>query len=672
MKHSHKYTISQQEPVHDSAIKHVQGTSVYFDDMLPLEGELQAWLVTSPVAHGEIKNIDISEALRQEGVECILTARDIPGENQMGPVFHDEPCLASDKVTCIGQTIAIIAANTFEQAFHAAKKVKLEISPLDEILSIEKAIEKKAILQPPRKIERGNTDKAFKKCDHILQGSFRSGAQEHWYLETQISIAVPGEDREMTLYSSTQHPSETQAVVAEVLGISKNEVVVDTRRLGGAFGGKETSGNHIAAWAALLANKTRRPVRLRLTRHMDQMITGKRHRFLSDWKIGFDKNGVIQAYDVVLNADAGHTSDLTMAILERAMFHAENAYYIPNIRITGKAWRTNLPSNVAFRGFGQPQGMAVIENAIDAMARFLKTEAESIREKNFYGLKERNIAPYGAVVENNRLDFIAKNILLSSDYFKRKNAVDTFNKKNRFVKRGISLVPVKFGISFTTSFLNQAGSLIHVYADGSIQVNHGGIEMGQGLNTKMLQVAAAELGVSIDRIKVTATNTSKVPNTSATAASSGSDLNGMAVKNAVDQLKEKMIPAAAEILSEMFPKAKIDAKKIVFENDTVFLKSNPKIAIDFSELASRAYLKQTHLSAAGYYRTPDIWFDRDKGVGKPFHYYTYGMSVSEVEVDILTGHVKLLRVDIIEDAGEPLNKRIDEGQVIGGFVQGLG
>jgi len=667
-----KYHFPSNDPAHESAIKHVQGASVYVDDMPKTEGELQAWIVISPVAHGKIKKIDVSEALKSEGVKCILTAKDIPGENQMGPVFHDEPCLASEKVSCIGQTIALIAADTFEQAFHAAKKVFVEISPLEPIFSIEKAIEKSAVLQPPRKIERGNPEKVFKKCNHVLSGTFRSGAQEHWYLETQVCLAVPGEDSEMNVFSSTQHPSETQAIVAEVLGVSKNDVVVETRRVGGAFGGKETQANHIAAWAALLANKTRCPVRLRLTRDMDQMITGKRHRFLSEWKIGFDDNGKILAYEVIFNADAGHASDLTMSILERAMYHAENAYYIPDIRIIGNSWRTNLPSNVAFRGFGQPQGMAVIENAIDAVARFLGKEPQEIRKINYYGKKDKNIAPYGALVENNRLETVCAKILKSSEYRKRKKLIEDFNDKNKFVKRGISMVPVKFGISFTTSFLNQAGALVHIYIDGSVQINHGGIEMGQGLNTKMVQVAAAELGVSIDRIRVTATNTSKVPNTSATAASSGSDLNGMAVKNAMDQLKEKIRPVAAEILAEKYKKKKVSAKNIVFENDIVFDKTNRKTAICFTELTSKLYLKQAHLSAAGFYKTPGIWFDKEKGIGKPFHYYTYGASVSEVEVDLLTGRVKLLSVNLVEDAGDSLNPAIDEGQVAGGFVQGLG
>jgi xanthine dehydrogenase molybdopterin binding subunit len=668
----HPFPIGHQEPLHDSAISHVQGTTVYIDDITPSEGELQAWLVTSPVAKGKIKRLDISAAEKIKGVACILTAKDIPGDNQMGPVFHDEPCMAEKKVDFIGQTLAIIAAVDFETAYRAAKAVKLYITPEKPVLTIEDSIKKGLRLHPARKIERGNTEATLKKCRHTLKGRFKSGAQEHWYLETQICLAVPGEEDEMTCYSSTQHPSETQAIVAEVLGVPRNQVVVETRRLGGAFGGKETSGNHIAAWASLLAYKTRKPVRLRLTRDMDQAITGKRHRFLSDWEIGFDEKGQIQAYDVNFNADAGYASDLTMAILERTMFHAENAYYIPHIRIIGNTWKTNLPSNVAFRGFGQPQGMAVIENAIDAIARFLKKDPAEIRRINFYGIKDRNTAPYGKIIDQNRLPLLYKKIIASSEYHSRKRKIDEFNRQSQFVKKGIALTPVKFGISFTTSFLNQAGSLIHIYSDGSIQVNHGGIEMGQGLNTKMLQVAAAELGVKPERIKVTPTNTSKIPNTSATAASSGSDLNGMAIKHAVEQLKERIRKIAPDILSELFPRKKFNENSIVIENDFVFDKSLLRYKCGFSEFVLKAYLKQVHLSAAGFYKTPGIWFDREKGTGNPFHYFTYGMAVSEVEVNTLTGRVHLLRADLIEDAGISINTMIDKGQIIGGFVQGLG
>jgi len=672
MKKQLKHTISHHDPVHDSAIKHVQGTTIYIDDMPAQTGELQAWLVTSPVAKGKIKSIDTSEAQMIPGVRCIITAKDIPGDNQMGPVFHDEPCLAEGQVQCIGQAIALIAADTFEIAHHAASLVKLDIETETPILSIDEAIQHNSRLQPERRIERGDPDGILHTCKHVLHGQFHSGGQEHWYLETQICLAVPGENDEMTCYSGTQHPSETQAIVAEVLGIGRNQVVVETRRLGGAFGGKETQANHLAAWASLLAAKTKKPVRLRFTRDMDQSITGKRHRFQSDWKIGFNDDGLIQSYTVIFNADAGYASDLTMAILERAMLHAENAYYIPNIRIIGNTWKTNLPSNVAFRGFGQPQGLAVIENAIDMMARFLNKEPDEIRKINFYGIHDRNTAPYGATIKENRLALIHEKIIQSSDYFSRKQKVDEFNSCNRDVKRGIALIPVKFGISFTTAFLNQAGALVHIYADGTVQVNHGGIEMGQGLNLKMLQVAAAELGVSLERIKITPTNTSKVPNTSATAASSGSDLNGMAIKNAMDQLKTRIKAVAPEVLEELFPGKKVQSDNIVIENDFIFDNTQKEVCCRFEEFCSKAYLKQTHLSAAGYYRTPDIWFDRPKGVGKPFHYYTYGMAVSEVEVNLLTGRVKLLRADLAEDAGDSINPMIDKGQVVGGFVQGLG
>lgn len=670
METKRKHHISH-DPIHDSALKHVQGKSIYIDDMPEFHNELKACPATSPFAYAVIKNIDISEALKAPGVRCIVTADDIPGENQMGPVFHDEVCLADKELLCIGHTFAVVAADTFEQAYHATKLIKLEVEEKTPVLTIDQAKAANSRLQPQRKIERGDVDSVFANSKHVLQGQFKTGAQEHWYLETQSCIVVPGEELEMMVYSSTQHPSETQAIISKVLGIPRNEITVETRRLGGAFGGKETSGNHVAAWAALLARKSGRPIRIRLTRDMDQSITGKRHPFQSDWKIAFDDDGRIEAYQVELNANGGMATDLTMSILERGMLHAENSYFIPNIRIIGNAWKTNLPSNVAFRGFGQPQGMAVIEEAIESIAIYLGKDPLDIRRINYYDTKSRNITPYGAEIKQNHLLKIEDEILKSSDYLKRKAEIDAFNHNSKYIKRGISLIPVKFGISFTTSFLNQAGALIHIYADGSIQVNHGGIEMGQGLNTKMIQVAAAELGVNIDRIKLTPTNTSKVPNTSATAASTGSDLNGMAIKNAVAQLKERLLPVAAKILSEEFD-TEVDAKNVIIENDNVFDQSNTKITLPFDAIAAKAYVYQTHLSAAGYYRTPDIYFDRAKGVGKPFHYYTYGMAVSEVEVDTLVGRVKLLRARIIEDAGETINEQLDIGQVMGGFVQGLG
>jgi xanthine dehydrogenase molybdopterin binding subunit len=475
----------------------------------------------------------------------------------------------------------------------------------------------------------------------------------------------------MNVFSSTQHPSETQAIVAEVLGLPRNEVVVETRRMGGAFGGKETQANHVAAWAALLANHTKKPVKIHLFRDDDQIMTGKRHPFKSIYEIGFDDEGKIIAYNVELHANGGATTDLSMAILERAVFHADNAYFIPNVSVVGKAWKTNLASNTAFRGFGGPQGMAVIEDAIDRVARFLKKDPAEIRYINFYGLAEKNTTHYEQLVENNRLFTIYDKLINSSNYFQRRKAINDFNAKSKYIKRGLALTPVKFGISFTTSFLNQAGALVNIYQDGTVLVNHGGTEMGQGLHTKMLQVAASELGISPQFVKVNATNTSKVPNTSATAASSGSDLNGMAVKNAVDKLRTRLTPLAAKLLSQKF-NIKVLEASITFDSDKVFDSNSPANAIKFTELISAAYLNQISLSATGFYKTPDIHFDKTKGKGKPFHYFAFGMAVSEVEVDMLTGHYENIRTDILHDAGKSINESIDLGQVEGAFIQGVG
>lgn len=656
--------------VHESAVKHVTGEAVYINDMMFGEELLTGYIVQSPYACAKILSIDTSDALKCEGVVSILTHTDIPGANQMGPVFHDEPCLANGEVSFIGQAILIIAATSEEAARTAEKKIRIEYKPLTPILTIEEAIKQKSLLSPARKIERGTPDETFDRCAHIIEGELRTGAQEHWYLETQTCICVPGEDRDMMVYSSTQNPSETQAIVAEVLGVGKHQVVCETRRMGGGFGGKETSGNHVAAWGALLARRTGRPVKFHLSRDVDQKITGKRHRFLSRYKAGFDAEGHILAYTVELNCDAGATADLTMAILERAMLHADNSYYIPNVRIIANAWKTNLPSNVAFRGFGGPQGIAVIETVMDRMARQLKIDAAEIRLKNFYGLSDRDITPYGETIEHNRLYTIYDELLKSADYAQRRIEIDAFNASHAHQKKGMALTPVKFGVSFTTAFLNQAGALVHIYSDGTLLVNHGGTEMGQGLYTKIIQIACAEMGVDAARIKVNATNTSRVPNTSATAASSGSDLNGMAVKNAIDTIKERLKPLAQQMLEKEGVTVALDT--IAFENDKVYSADNSAIFIPFEKLIQAAYLGQISLSATGYYRTPNIWFDREKGQGRPFHYFAYGMAISEVEVDCFTGRVSLLRSDILHDVGESLNEAIDKGQVEGAFIQGVG
>lgn len=656
---------------HDSAVKHVTGESVYVNDILVSEQLLLGKVVFSKYAHAKIKKLNIKKALKVKGVHAILTSNDIPGENQMGPVIQDEKCLAEKEVTFVGQAVALIAAENENALLEAEKLIQIKYDPLDAILDIETAIEKNCLIAPPRKIERGNVDHILQIAPHCIKGELKTGGQEHWYLETQTALAVPGEGKEMLVHASSQNPTETQAIVAEVLGIQKNNVEVEVKRMGGGFGGKETQGNHVAAWAALLANATKRPVKIHLFRDDDQIMTGKRHRYLSKYEIGFDDEGQILAYKVELNADAGAATDLSMAILERATLHADNAYFIPSVQIIGKAWKTNLPSNTAFRGFGGPQGMAVIENAIDKIARYLHKEPAEIRHKNFYKHEGGFHTPYGQRVENNRLYLMYDRIVESSEYFKRKKEIEKFNKENEFYKRGIALTPVKFGISFTTSFLNQAGALVNIYTDGTVLVNHGGTEMGQGLHTKILQIASAELGVTPDKVKVNATNTSKVPNTSPTAASSGSDINGMAVKNAIDAIKSRLADVA---ISELEKKYSIRTSKenIVFENNFIFEKENPEQKTSFSELVNTAYIKQVSLSSTGYYKTPGVYFDREKGIGNPFYYFAYGMSVSEVEIDVLTGQHKLLRTDIIHDVGDSLNEGLDIGQIEGGFVQGMG
>ncbi|HNQ67994.1 MAG TPA: xanthine dehydrogenase molybdopterin binding subunit [Bacteroidales bacterium] len=656
---------------HESGKFHVTGEAIYIDDMQMPDRLLHGFVYVSPHAHAKIKSFDLEAAKSVKGVHAVLSFKDIPGHNQMGPVIQDEPVLAENEVQCVGQAMFLIAAENQEVADEAKKNIKVEYELLEPNLSIQDAIAKNSLLQPERKIENGDINKGFKQSAHIISGEFESGGQEHWYLETQICLAVPGEGKELKAYSSTQHPSETQAIIAEVLGIGKNDVEVECRRMGGAFGGKETQANHLAAWASLLATKTGRPVKLRLSRDEDQKITGKRHPYLYKYKVGFDAEGKILAADIQHYANGGYATDLTMAILERGMLHAENSYFIPNIRIVAKPMKTNLPSNVAFRGFGAPQGIFCIENIIDIIARCLNKDSAEIQYRNFYGIKENNTAPYGAKVENNRLYVLFEKLMKSSSYKSRRKEVNIFNKKNEFSKKGLAMTPVKFGISFTTAFLNQAGALVNIYSDGTILVNHGGTEMGQGLYTKIRKIAAAEFGVDIKSIKVNATNTSKVPNTSATAASSGTDLNGMAVKNAIEKLKARLIEFAAEQLSNIYGKI-VKKNTIVFENDYVFDKKNPELKISFEELISKAYINQISLSATGFYRTPDIYFDRAAGKGNPFHYYAFGMAVSEVLVDILTGGVQVLRSDILHDVGESIIPNIDIGQIEGAFVQGMG
>ena len=683
---------------HDSAKGHVTGEALYVDDLPEPERLLTGRVVYSPHAHARIVSFDLTAARAVPGVHAVLAAADIPGHNQMGPVVKDEPVLAAEEVTCIGQAVFLIAGETDEQCREARRRIRVEYEPLDAILTLEKAMERGSLLGPPRKIERGDARRAVQEAPRRIAGEVLTGAQEHWYLETQCCLCVPGEPEQMLVYSSTQHPAETQALVAEVLGWPRNAVTVEVKRVGGGFGGKETQANHTACWTALLAHATGRPVKIRLFRDDDMIMTGKRHRFLIRYEAGFDEDGSVRGVVLDLNSDGGAATDLSFAILERAMLHADNAYFIPACSVTGTVWKTNLPSNTAFRGFGGPQGMVGIETIMDRIARALKRDPAEIRRKNFYGagdeatgrsregktftdaagisesdrLQLRNTTHYGQVVENNRLPFIYDRLMASSDYILRRREIQAFNASHEFQKRGMALNPVKFGISFTTTHLNQAGALVQLYTDGTALVHHGGVEMGQGLHTKIQGIAAAELGLDPAHVRVNATNTACVPNTSATAASSGADMNGMAVKNAIDTLRGRIAEGLAGHLSEQYLGDPTMPGDLCFADGRITDTRHPDRSLAFAEALQIVYLRRISLSASGFYRTPEIGWDRQSGRGRPFFYYAFGMAVSEVLVDILTGAHMILRVDIVHDVGDSLNAGIDLGQVEGGFIQGVG
>lgn len=661
----------QQIP-HESAVLHVTGEALYIDDLPSSPTTLVGRVVYSPHAHARIVSHNLTRARTAPGVAAVLSAQDIPGHNQMGPVVKDEPCLASEETTFVGQAMFLIAASTDAQCRAAENLIEVKYEPLPQILTIDDAIAANNLLGPERTMQRGNTGAALRSASHFIKGELRTGAAEHWYLESQASLSVPGEGDEMAIYCGSQNPSETQTLVAEVLGVQKKDVVVEVRRIGGAFGGKETQGNHVACWSALLAHATGCPVKIRLFRDDDMIMTGKRHRFLTRYEAGFDDEGTLQAVKMELNSDAGAATDLSFAIMERAMFHCDNAYYVPNMQILARVWKTNLPSNTAFRGFGGPQGMAAMEEIVDQIARYLHKDASEIRLRNFYGPETNNVTHYGQVVENNRLPLMFDQLMKSSEYASRRKDIQTFNSSNEFYKKGLALTPVKFGISFTTTHLNQAGALVNIYTDGTALVNHGGVEMGQGLHTKIQQIAAAELGISIHRVRVNATNTSKVPNTSPTAASSGTDLNGAAVRNAIETLKSRIAECVAAIFNEKNPTAQTSKDDIRFERDMIFDQKHPERTIGFAEAMPQLVLRRVSLSSTGYFRTPGISWDRTRGVGTPFRYYAFGMAVTEVLVDTLTGAVTLLRADILHDAGDSINPAVDIGQIEGGYVQGVG
>ncbi len=652
------------EQVHENAYAHVSGRSIYISDM-QVEGMLHGKAVYSTQAHAHITAIDVSAAQQYPGVRAVVTASGIRGINNVGSVAKDEPCLAEKECTCIGQAIALVAADTEAIAAAAARLITISYEPLPAILNIEEAIKAGNYIGAPFLQERGDAPGAIAAAKHRLEGCLHTGAQEHWYLETQMALAIPGEGDEITIHSATQNPTETQLTVAHVLNINVHDVVVENRRIGGAFGGKESQASRFAAWAALLAQATKSPVHLRLSRTEDQTTTGKRHPYRLDYRAAYTEEGKITAIDIDCYSDCGNATDLSPQIMERSMFHIENSYYIPHIRFNGRLCLTNTPSNTAFRGFGAPQAIAVIELILSRIATALQKDEADIKSLNLFSSKgQQNISYTGQDNGPHRLPQIMAQLLQASDYRQRREQIKTFNAAHNYIKRGMGVVPVRFGISFTTSFLNQAGALVILYKDGSLQVNHGGVEMGQGLNTKIRQIAVHELGIDFEAVRVMPTNTSRVPNTSPTAASTGTDLNGMAVKNAIDILKARLAPVAAKRLN-------CSTDDILFRNNGAENKNNG-LHIAFPELAQQAVLQMVGLSVAGYYHTPGIWFDKEKHIGHPFHYYTYGIALSEVEVDLFTGHSRVLRADILHDGGCPINKAIDKGQIEGAYVQGLG
>jgi xanthine dehydrogenase large subunit len=649
---------------HESARGHVTGQARYVDDLWPkLAGSVHAWPVCVAHAHARVLQIDTTRAGQAPGVACVLTAADVPGVNDVGPVRRDEPLFPSE-VCFHGQAVAWVLADTEEQARNAAALVEVSCEPLPAILSISDAIAAQSFLMGPERLACGDARKALGELPERLSGEVFVGGQEHFYLETQAALAVVDEAGLTLVHSSTQHPAETQEVVARVLGVQRNEVVVQCTRMGGGFGGKETQANAWAAIAALAARKLGRPARVRLSRYQDMVQTGKRHPFLGKFEVGFERDGTLRALDLQLYSDGGYSLDLSAPVLFRAMFHADNCYRVENMQVTGQICRTNYVSHTAFRGFGGPQGMLMIEDILDRVARHLGLPPHEVRRKNFY--RPGDSSHYGQPIRGaERIERIWTELGESSQFEARWRELERFNAQSRHKKRGLAMTPVKFGISFTTSYYNQAGALVLIYRDGSVQVNHGGTEMGQGLHTKMLQIAADALGVPIGDVRVMPTRTDKIPNTSATAASSGSDLNGAAVLAACEALRGRLSPVAAKLFQT-------EPESIVFEEGLVYPSGRQGEAVPFAEIVNRAYEQTIPLFASGFYRTPGLSFDKATGKGNPFHYYAYGAAASEVEVDGFTGQYVIRRVDILHDVGNSLSPLVDRGQVEGAFMQGLG
>ena len=671
---------------HESAHLHVAGEAAYIDDLPEIAGTLHAALGLSPVAHGRLTGMALERIRALPGVVWVMTAADIPGPNDCGAIVHDEPILADGELRYVGQPVFAVIATTRDAARRAAALAKdvLHAEALPAVLTAEEAHAQGQYVLPAMHLNRSTTPGgargAIDTAPHRLQGRWNVGGQEQFYLEGQISYAIPQEDDGMLVHCSTQHPSEMQHLVARALNLRSHHVQVECRRMGGGFGGKESQSAPFACIAAIAARRLNRPVKLRLDRDDDFHITGRRHCFWYEYEAGFDDEGHVLGVEITLVSRAGHSADLSGPVMTRALCHVDNAYWLPDVALHGYSARTNTQSNTAFRGFGGPQGAIVIEQILDSIARRLQRDALDVRRANFYGTttntvtperrngvvtpERRNgvVTPYGQVVTDNLIHALSAELETHSDYRARRAAIAGFNAHSPVLKRGIAFTPVKFGISFNLKHLNQAGALVHVYGDGSVLVNHGGTEMGQGLHTKVAQVVAHELGVGLARVRVTATDTQKVANTSATAASTGSDLNGKAAQDAARQIRERLAACMARHHGGQ-------ASQVVFANDSVHANGT---TLSFNALVALAYLDRVQLWSDGFYATPGLSWDKDTMHGHPFYYFAYGAAVSEVVLDTLSGECKLLRADLLHDAGRSLNPALDIGQVEGAFVQGMG
>ncbi len=651
--HSHK---------HESARAQVAGAATYVDDIAEVRGTLQAAPILSTVAHGRLRGVDTRAALALPGVRDVILARDVPGDPLLATFVHDEPVFASTIVEHIGQVIGLVIADSVMQARRAARQVVLDIEELPAVLNVRDALKAENYVLPPVFVKRGDAAQALKSAPHTLSGQLEVGGQEHFYLEGQVAYVLPQEQNQWLVYSSTQHPGEVQHWVSHALGIGNHAVRVECRRMGGGFGGKETQAGHLAVWAAIAANKLKCPVKLRLDRDDDFMVTGKRHPFAYDYSVGFDNSGRLHGLKLVMLANCGFSADLSGPVADRAIFHSDNAYFLEDVEIASYRCKTNTQSHTAFRGFGGPQGVVLIETILGDIARHLGLDPLDVRNRNLYGIDDRNVTHYQMKVEDNILALLLSKLEQTSQYRRRREAISAWNAKSPVIKRGIAITPVKFGISFTATLFNQAGALVHVYTDGSVQVNHGGTEMGQGLNTKVAQIVADELGVAFEDVLATASDTSKIPNASATAASAGTDLNARAAQYAARNVRDNLAQFVAGLDG-------CGAGAVSFAGGNI---SSPKGSRPFADVVRQAYANRIQLWSDGFYRTPKIHYDKTTLTGRPFYYFAYGAACSEVAIDTLTGESRVLKVDILHDVGTSINPAIDIGQIEGGFVQGMG